>query len=406
MSKDKNIRIMIAGGGTGGHVFPAIAIADAFKAMHPATEFLFVGARGKMEMERVPQAGYRIEGLNIAGFHRPLNARNTWRNLSFPYKLVTSMWRARRLVRNFQPDVVVGTGGFASGPVVRAAQKAGIPTLIQEQNSISGFTNKMLGAKADVICVAYEGMDAFYPAEKVVFTGNPVRRDLSNVDTLRAEGAAYFGLDPNQKTVVVLGGSLGARTINEAMMAGYDLLRDLPDIQVVWQCGRFYAHTCGESKTAGLPNVQVHPFIDRMDLLYAVADAIVSRAGALTISELSLVAKAVVLVPSPNVAEDHQTRNAMALAEKGAARLVRDADAVSQMLPAVLNILQNEALAFSMSESIHQLARPNAALLIAKEIEKLAGVTAEKPKKKNKQKITKKQIENDWPEIIRKTRNT
>jgi len=408
MSNNSNIRILIAGGGTGGHVFPAIAIADAFKALHPQTEFLFVGALGKMEMERVPKAGYRIEGLNIAGFHRPLNTRNAWRNISFPYKLLTSIWRAKSLVRRFAPDVVVGTGGYVSGPVVRAAQRKGIPTLIQEQNSHAGVTNKLLGAKANLVCVAYDGMEAYFPAKRIAFTGNPVRQDLLHIDNLREEGLRHFGLDSQKKTVVVLGGSLGARTLNTAMMAGTQLLATHPELQVIWQCGSFYSHLCGESETAQLPNVQVHAFIDRMDLLYAVSDVIVSRAGALSISELCLVARPVVLVPSPNVAEDHQTKNALSLVEKGAARLVRDADAEAQMLTEVLHVLHNESLAFSLTESIRQLARPQAAQQIAKAIETLVGdINVKKPKKKKKDKnvrVTKQQLRDEWPAIIQKTR--
>ncbi|MDX2136308.1 MAG: undecaprenyldiphospho-muramoylpentapeptide beta-N-acetylglucosaminyltransferase [Saprospiraceae bacterium] len=409
MKTREHIRILIAGGGTGGHVFPAIAIADAFRELHPDTEFLFIGAQGKLEMERVPKAGYRVEGLNIAGFHRPLTLRNAWRNLSFPYKLITSMWKAKRLVRRFAPHAVVGTGGYVSGPVVRSAQGLNIPTLIQEQNSHAGVTNKLLGEKALAICVAYEGMDAYFPKDKIVFTGNPVRQDLMQIERLREEGLRHFGLDSQKKTLVVLGGSLGARTLNQAMMSGAHLLAERSELQVIWQCGRFYAHACLNSDTAGLPNVQVHPFIDRMDLLYAVSDVIISRAGALTISELCLVARPVILVPSPNVAEDHQTKNALALVEKGAARLVRDADAEAQLIPEVINILHNDALAFSLSESIRQLARPGAAHQIARELEKIAYLQSpprpEKKKKQDKKRISKKQLRDEWPEIILKTRS-
>lgn len=364
---DQQLKILITGGGTGGHVFPAIAIADAIKRLRPDTEFLFVGANGKMEMERVPQAGYAIEGLNIAGFQRSMSLRN----LSFPFKLVSSLWKARKIIRRFQPDVVVGTGGYASGPVMRAAQRAGIPTLIQEQNSYAGVTNKILGKSASTICIAYDHMEQFFPAEKIVFTGNPVRSDILNLDGKHAEGIKHYGLAPDKKTIAIVGGSMGARTLNEAMRDNTKFLEKYDGIQVLWQCGKFYEYEFSESSTAKLPNVQLRTFIDRMDLLYAAADVVISRAGALTISELCLVGKPAVLVPSPNVAEDHQTKNALALVEKGAARVVRDAEANEKMLQEALLILENEALAFSLSESIRQLGRPNAAEAIAREVIKL-----------------------------------
>ena len=362
------LRILITGGGTGGHVFPAIAIADALKRLRPDTEFLFVGAAGKMEMERVPKAGYPIEGLNIAGFQRGLSWTSIRRNLSFPFKLLGASLKAKRLVRRFQPDVVIGTGGYASGPVMRAAQQLGIPTLIQEQNSYAGVTNRLLAKKAARICVAYDGMEQYFPADRVVFTGNPVRQDIVHVQKKHAEGLAHYGLAPDKKTIAIIGGSLGARTLNQAMAGSTALLAQHPEVQVLWQCGRFYAAEYENCDTARLPNVVVQPFIDRMDLLYAAAEVIVSRAGALSISELCLVGKPVVLVPSPNVAEDHQTKNALALVEKGAARLVRDAEAAAKVLPEALLILQNEALAFSLGESIHQLGRPKAAEAIALEV--------------------------------------
>lgn len=366
-SNNKQLRVLITGGGTGGHVFPAIAIADAIKKTRPDTEFLFVGASGKMEMERVPQAGYKIEGLNIAGFQRSLSIKN----LAFPYKLLTSLWKARKIIRQFQPDVVVGTGGYASGPVMRAAQRVGIPTLIQEQNSYAGVTNKILGKRASTICVAYDHMEQFFPAGKIVFTGNPVRSDILNLEGKHQEGVKHYGLDPTKKTIAIVGGSLGARTLNEAMRDNTKFLEKYDGVQVLWQCGKFYEYEFSESSTAKLPNVQLRTFIDRMDLLYAAADVVISRAGALTISELCLVGKPAVLVPSPNVAEDHQTKNALALVEKGAARLVRDAEANEKMLQEALLILENEALAFSLSESIRQLGRPNAAEAIAREVIKL-----------------------------------
>ncbi|HRI61542.1 MAG TPA: undecaprenyldiphospho-muramoylpentapeptide beta-N-acetylglucosaminyltransferase, partial [Saprospiraceae bacterium] len=355
------------GGGTGGHVFPAIAIADAIKKLRPDTEFLFVGANGKMEMERVPQAGYAIEGLNIAGFQRSMSLRN----LSFPFKLLSSLWKARKIIQRFQPDVVIGTGGYASGPVMRAAQRAGVPTVIQEQNSYAGVTNKILGKKAATICVAYDHMEQFFPAERIVFTGNPVRSDIINLNGKHAEGLKHYGLDPDKKTVAIIGGSLGARTLNNAMRDNTALLEKYDGVQVLWQCGKFYEMIYNECDTARLPNVQLRAFIDRMDLLYAAADVVISRAGALTISELCLIGKPAVLVPSPNVAEDHQTKNALALVEKGAARIVRDAEAIEKMLQDALLILESEALAFSLSESIRQMGRPNAAEAIAREVFKI-----------------------------------
>ncbi len=362
-----NLKIMITGGGTGGHVFPAIAIADAIKKLRPETEFLFVGANGKMEMERVPKAGYPIVGLNVAGFQRSMSVKN----LSFPFKLLSSLWKARRIVREFKPDVVIGTGGYASGPVMRSAQRANIPTLIQEQNSYAGVTNKLLGKRAEKVCVAYDHMEAFFPADRVVFTGNPVRSDMLNLDGKRAAGMEYYGLDPERKTIVVIGGSLGARTLNNAMRDNVQFFEKYDGVQVLWQCGKFYEYEYSACETAKLPNVQIRSFIDRMDLLYAAADVLISRAGALSISELCLVGKPAILVPSPNVAEDHQTKNALALVEKGAARLVRDAEAVEKMLQEALLILESEALAFSLGESIRQLGRPNAADAIALEAIKL-----------------------------------
>jgi len=354
---------MITGGGTGGHVFPAIAVADAIKKLRPETEFLFVGANGKMEMERVPKAGYPIVGLNVVGFQRSMSVKN----LSFPFKLLSSLWKARRMVREFKPDVVIGTGGYASGPVMRSAQSANIPTLIQEQNSYAGVTNKLLGKRAEKVCVAYDHMEAFFPADRIVFTGNPVRSDILNLDGKRAEGMEYYGLDSERKTIVVIGGSLGARTLNNAMRDNVQFFEKYDGVQVLWQCGKFYEYEYSACETAKLPNVQIRAFIDRMDLLYAAADVLISRAGALSISELCLVGKPAILVPSPNVAEDHQTKNALALVEKGAARLVRDAEAVEKMLQEALLILESEALAFSLSESIRQLGRPNAANAIALE---------------------------------------
>jgi UDP-N-acetylglucosamine--N-acetylmuramyl-(pentapeptide) pyrophosphoryl-undecaprenol N-acetylglucosamine transferase len=360
--KGKQLKILITGGGTGGHVFPAIAIADAIKKLRPDTEFLFVGANGKMEMERVPKAGYAIEGLNIAGFQRKF----TLKNLMFPVKLLKSMMKARQIIRRFLPDVVIGTGGYASGPVMRAAQQIGIPTLIQEQNSYAGVTNERLAKKANAVCVAYDGMEQFFPPERITFTGNPVRADIMDLEGKRKEGIEYYGLDPNKRTIVVIGGSLGARTLNDAIRDNKAFFETNPQIQLLWQCGKFYEYEYQDCSSAQLGNVHIRAFIDRMDLLYAAADVVISRAGALSISELCLVGKSAILVPSPNVAEDHQTKNALALVSKNAARIVRDADATEKMLIEAQLILENEALAFSLIESIRQLGRPNAADTIAR----------------------------------------
>lgn len=368
MSTERPLRILITGGGTGGHVFPAIAIADAVKRMRPDTEFLFVGANGKMEMERVPQAGYPIEGLNIAGFQRGFSLTSLRRNLSFPFKLISSALKAKRIVRRFRPDVVIGTGGYASGPVMRAAQQLGIPTIIQEQNSYAGVTNRLLAKRASRICVAYDHMEQYFPMEKIVFTGNPVRQDILHLEQKHEEGLRHYGLEIGKKTIAIIGGSLGARTLNRAFAENTALLAERSDVQVLWQCGRFYEYEYSNCDTARLPNVQVRAFIDRMDLLYAAADLIISRAGALSISELCLVGKPVILVPSPNVAEDHQTKNALALTEKSAARLVRDAEAIEKLLPEAFMLLEKEALMFSLGENIRHLGRPKAAENIATEV--------------------------------------
>ncbi len=386
MANDNKYKILITGGGTGGHVFPAIAIADAIRSLHPEAEFLFVGANGKMEMERVPKAGYPIEGLNIAGFHRGMSWTSISRNFSFPFKLFGSALKASRIIRKFKPHVVVGTGGYASGPVMRAAQNAGIPTLIQEQNSYAGVTNKLLARKAKIICVAYDHMQAYFPEDKIIFTGNPVRSDFMHTEGKRAEALAYYELDPAKKTMIILGGSLGARTLNNALRANAELIAAHPNVQILWQCGRFYEFEFNNCDTAQLPNVQIRAFIDRMDLLYAAADVVISRAGALSISELCMVGKPAILVPSPNVAEDHQTKNSLALVEKGAARIVRDADASEKMLPEAYMILENEALGFGLAESIHQLSRPKAAAAIALSVLKLAEKQYEAKPKRNQNK--------------------
>ena len=362
------MKVLISGGGTGGHVFPAIAIADAVKKAVPGAQFLFVGAMGKLEMEKVPKAGYQIEGLWISGFQRKL----TWKNLLVPFKLGASMWKARRLVRRFRPDVAVGVGGYASGPTLEVASRMGVPSLLQEQNSFAGVTNRLLASKAARICVAFDGMERYFPAEKLVITGNPVRDAIRNSHATREEGIGYFQLDPSRRTILVFGGSLGARSLNEGMALQRDLLAASTDVQVIWQSGSLYIDRFRECETAKLPNVRIMPFIDRMDLAYAAADVIVGRAGAITISELCLVGKPVVLIPSPNVAEDHQTKNAMALVEKDAAVLVKDSETGEWIIRKPLEILKNPAWAGSLGKNILKLAKPNAAEDIAGEVVNLA----------------------------------
>lgn len=363
----KQLRILISGGGTGGHIFPAIAIADALRRLRPEAEFLFVGANGRMEMERIPQAGYRIVGIDIAGLQRGLSWNSLRQNLALPFKLWRSWQAARRIVRDFGPDVAIGTGGYASWAALRVSQRMGVPTLIHEANSYAGIANRQLARRAQRVCVAYEGMERYFPAERIVFTGNPVRADLLEVASKRAEGLAFYGLKDDRKTLAVVGGSLGARTLNEAMARSADLLAQRPDVQVLWQCGRYYEKQYRDCATARLPNVQLRPFIERMDLLYAAADVVIARAGALTISELAVVGKPAVLVPSPNVAEDHQTRNAEALAKRGAALLVPDAEAAERLLPEALALLDDPQRQATLREHLQPFARPNAAEAIALE---------------------------------------
>jgi UDP-N-acetylglucosamine--N-acetylmuramyl-(pentapeptide) pyrophosphoryl-undecaprenol N-acetylglucosamine transferase len=359
------MNIIISAGGTGGHIFPAIAVADELRRQDPSVKILFVGAEGKMEMERVPKAGYDIEGLWMAGLQRQLTLKNVWLNLQLPFKLLSSMWKVRRILKTFKPDVAVGFGGFASGPTLKAAASMGIPTILQEQNSYAGVTNKLLAQKAAKICVAYDGLDKFFPAEKLILTGNPVRADILDVKSKYTEGVAYFGLDKNKKTIAILGGSLGAKTLNVAMENSAELIDNQSNVQILWQCGRHYEADFKDGKAANLANVQMRPFIDRMDLAYAVADVIIARAGALTISELCLAGTPSVLVPSPNVAEDHQTKNAMALVNKQAAVLVRDKEASDKMMTTALEIIDNQSLMADLSKNILSLAKPNAAKDIA-----------------------------------------
>jgi UDP-N-acetylglucosamine--N-acetylmuramyl-(pentapeptide) pyrophosphoryl-undecaprenol N-acetylglucosamine transferase len=359
------MNVIISAGGTGGHIFPAVAVADELRRQDPSVNILFVGALGKMEMERVPKAGYAIEGLPIAGFQRQLSLKNVWLNLQLPFKIIRSLWKVRRILKTFKPDVAVGFGGFASGPTLKAAASLGIPTILQEQNSYAGVTNKLLAEKAVKICVAYEGLGRFFPAEKIIVTGNPVRSDIIDVRAKNTEGVQYFGLNPNKKTVAILGGSLGAKTLNMAMEQNAEFIGNQSDVQILWQCGRLYDDDFKNGKAAQLPNVQMRPFIDRMDLAYAVADVVIARAGALTISELCLAGNPSVLVPSPNVAEDHQTKNAMALVERHAAVLVKDSQASSEMLQTAFSILNNGKKANELRQNILAIGKPNAAKDIA-----------------------------------------
>jgi UDP-N-acetylglucosamine--N-acetylmuramyl-(pentapeptide) pyrophosphoryl-undecaprenol N-acetylglucosamine transferase len=360
-------RILISGGGTGGHIYPALAIANAWMEKHPDSEILFVGAEGKMEMQKVPEAGYPIQGLPVAGLQRKL----TLANLSFPIKLWRSLRMAARIVNEFQPQAVVGVGGYASGPVLYAAQSKGIPTLLQEQNSYAGLTNKILAKKAARICVAYPEMERFFPKEKIKLTGNPVRKDLLDLVGKKELGQQKFGLDTNRKTILVLGGSLGARTLNLAMLKHMvDLEKE--GYQVLWQSGKFYFKDMEAAlSTAGLAHIHLHEFIREMDLAYATADVIVSRAGALSVSELCLVGKPVIFIPSPNVAEDHQTKNANACVNQGAAVLLPDALAVEQFKNYIDELLQQEGKAQALATAIKKMAMPDAANALVTELELL-----------------------------------
>lgn len=351
------MRVIISGGGTGGHVFPAIAIADEIKNRIPHAEILFVGAEGKLEMDRVPKAGYKIIGLPIRGLQRRL----TKANLSFPFRLVKSMIKARKIVKDFKPDLAIGVGGYASGPVLQMATAAGVKTIIQEQNSYPGITNKILAKKVDKICVAYYEMDKFFPKEKIVFTGNPVRRQIFENDITASGAKTKLGLVENKKTILIFGGSLGARALNESIVAGVEKLSQHPEINIVWQVGKLYYSDYKNSIIAKEPNVTVLPFIEDMASAYRAADLVVCRAGALTISELSLVVKAAILVPSPNVAEDHQTKNAMALVKKGAALLVKDIEGKEKLVDMMIKVIKNEKQRVQICENLTQFGKPNAA---------------------------------------------
>lgn len=369
--KSKSPRLIVSGGGTGGHIFPAIAIADAFKRRHPDAEILFVGAKGRMEMERVPKAGYPIEGLWISGFKRELSLDN----LSFPFKLMSSLVKAKKILRRFKPDAVVGVGGFASGPIMRKATSMKIPVLIQEQNSFPGVTNKLVAPKATKICVAYEDMEKWFPKEKIVMTGNPLRNNVVSIEGKHDEGARFFDLDPTKPIILLVGGSQGALGINNGVSAKLSEFKDV-DYQLIWQTGKPYLEKAQkEVDELGLgERLKPTAFIDRMDLAYACADVVISRAGAISISELSLVGKAVLFVPLPTAAEDHQTKNAMSLVEKDAAIMVKNDETPEKLIPTVFDLLKNEEKICKMQENIAKFARPNAAEDIVNEIDKILGL--------------------------------
>ncbi len=360
-----NMKYLISGGGTGGHIFPAISIANELRARDPQCEILFIGAEGRMEMKRVPDAGYDIVGLKVQGFDR----RHLLKNIVVLWNLCLSMIKARRVIRKFKPDVAVGVGGYASGAALRVAESMGIPVVLQEQNSFAGVTNKMLAPKASKICVAYEGMERFFPKERIVLTGNPVRQDLFGADIDREEAYKFFDLESGKPTLLVIGGSLGAKTIDYAMIAGIKHFVEA-GIQVIWQTGAHYYAEC-KSHALGQPGIVVYDFIKRMDYAYAVADVVISRAGASSISELCLLGKASILVPSPNVAEDHQTHNARALSDRGAAILIKDSDARKDMVSEALSLIQDEERRNSLRTEILKMALPNAASMIVDEIYKL-----------------------------------
>ncbi|MBR9756737.1 MAG: undecaprenyldiphospho-muramoylpentapeptide beta-N-acetylglucosaminyltransferase [Algicola sp.] len=360
----KNIKVILSGGGTGGHIYPAIAIANEIRARYPETEFLFVGAKDRMEMEKVPEAGYAIEGLWISGLQRAL----TLKNLSFPFKVISSLFKCRSIIARFKPDIVIGTGGYASGPLLQVAVSKGIPSIIQEQNSYPGITNKLLAKKVDRICVAYDGLERFFPKEKLVKTGNPVRQDVLTIHSKRPEALAHFSLNKDKKTLLVLGGSLGARRINQLLKKELDVIQT-HNVQIIWQCGKLYYdkyklynHT---------KDVQVHAFIKEMDLAYAAADIIISRAGALSVSELSLVGKPVIFIPSPNVAEDHQTKNAQAVVKEDAAILIQEADLDVDFENKFAQLMMSPERRQELGANIKAMALAQATKHIVDEVEKL-----------------------------------
>ena len=366
---DSNLRIIISGGGTGGHIFPAISIANAIKAKHPDAQILFVGALGRMEMQRVPAAGYEIKGLPICGFDR----KHLLKNIAVLFKIWKSQHMAKKIIKDFKPMAAVGVGGYASGPTLNQCAAMGIPCLIQEQNSYAGVTNKLLAKKASKICVAYEGMDRFFPADKIIMTGNPVRQNVLQTDITKEEARKAFGLEPDKKTILVVGGSLGARTVNESIINHLDIVENA-DVQIIWQTGKYYNKAIMDTLAQHKPikNLKVMDFISDMGAAYRAADLVISRAGASSISEFCLIGKPVILVPSPNVAEDHQTKNALALVNKDAALYVKDIEAPDTLLDTALKTVNDEAKLASLNENIKKLGLKNSADVIADEVIKLA----------------------------------
>ena len=365
---NQQLNVLVSGGGTGGHIFPALSIANEVRRRHPDAKILFVGAEGRMEMEKVPAAGYNIIGLPVSGFDR----KHLLRNFKVVARLFKSMGLARKILKDFKPDIAIGVGGYASGPMLKEAQKQGIPTLLQEQNSYAGVTNKLLAAKADCICVAYEGMERFFPKDKIVLTGNPVRRNLLECGATPEQARQAMGMDPNKKTILIIGGSLGARSINNAIIDGLAKLGEAHDIQVIWQTGKIYDQRCREAlEASGVKNVSQMAFISNMDMAYRAADLVVSRAGASSISELQLLGKAAILVPSPNVAEDHQTKNALALSTRDAAILVTDADASSQLIDTMLATIGDSTKIAELGSNVLKMALRDAAEHIVDEVEKI-----------------------------------
>ena len=371
----RKLRVIISGGGTGGHIFPALSIANKLKELNPETEILFVGAEGRMEMEKVPAAGYRIIGLPVAGLQRRL----TLSNLALPFKVIKSVSMAKKILKEFKPDIAIGVGGYASAPLLWAASRLGVPTLIQEQNGYAGLTNKIVGKKAESICVAYEGMERFFPADRIVFSGNPIRKEIvPATEEMRKEAMEFYGLNPQKKHIFIVGGSLGSGTLNNAMKKWIsDGCPGGEGIEIIWQCGKFYKPSVDafikEAEAAGLggavlKQIQHSDFIKRMDLAYAAADVVISRSGASSVSELCAAHKATIFVPSPNVAEDHQTHNAMALVNKDAAVLVKDAEAVEKLLPAACALTENPERIAQLEKNIAVLAKTDAAMTIAEEV--------------------------------------
>ena len=371
-SNQKQLNVLVSGGGTGGHIFPALSIANEVQRRHPEAKILFVGAEGRMEMEKVPAAGYNIIGLPVSGFDR----KHLLRNFKVLSRLFKSMGLAKKILNDFKPNIAIGVGGYASGPMLKAAQKQGIPTLLQEQNSYAGVTNKLLAAKAECICVAYEGMERFFPQEKIVLTGNPVRRNLLECGATPEQARQAMGVDPNKRTILIIGGSLGARTINNAIIDGLSKIGEAYDVQVIWQTGKIYDQQCREALDAsGVKNVAQMAFISNMDMAYRAADLVVSRAGASSISELQLLGKPAILVPSPNVAEDHQTKNALALANRDAAIMVRDADAAGSLVETMLATVTDGNKLTTLGSNVLKMALHDAAERIVDEVDRIINRT-------------------------------